>query len=89
MKINMKTKNPKKIRRVEKNRLNQPLTIDTMLRLYLAAIQAGAPVMAQKILNMRGEITLTDVEALVAFVNVEAEANGSMNHVVMELKKEG
>ena len=87
MKTNRKTKNPKKTRRVEKKRLNQALTIDTVLRLYGAAIQAGAPVMAQKILNMRGEITVAEAEALVSLVNVEAEANGSMTRVVVKVKK--
>ena len=82
-KTNKTTRNPKKIRRSEKRQLNRPLAVEAMLRLYSAAIQAGAPLMAEKILNIRGEITLAEAEALVALVNVEAAANGSMNRVVV------
>ena len=82
-KTTKKTRNPKKIRRSEKRQLSRPLAVEAMLRLYSAAIQADAPLMAEKILNIRGEITLAEAEALVALVNVEAAANGSMNRVVV------
>lgn len=82
-KPNKITRNPKKIRRAAQRRLDRPLAVEAMLRLYSAAIQANAPLMAEKILNIRGEITLAEAEALVALVNVEAAANGSMNRVVV------
>ena len=87
-KTNKITRNPKKIRRAEQRRQDRPLAVEAMLRLYSAAIRAGAPLMAEKILNIRGEITLAEAEALVALVNVEAASNGSMNRVVFEMKSE-
>ena len=83
MNIQSKTKNPKKLRRAAKARLNRKLTDDQAQRLYNAAIQAGAPVMAEKILNIRGGITVAEAKALVALVNIEADVNHSLTHVVL------
>ena len=76
--------NPKKIRRDAKRRLNRQLTIDEVRRLYSAALEAGAPVMATRIIDMRGGISVAEAEALVVLVNIEAAANGSLTRVVVE-----
>lgn len=83
-----KTRNPKKLRREAKSRRSRELTLDQATQLFNAAVRAGAPVMAEKILNIRGGITVAEAEALVALVNVEAEANHSMTRVVVEAKSE-
>ena len=86
MNNNKTTRNPKKLRRAEQRRLNRQLTAGEIMQVFSAALRAGAPVMADKIISMRGGITVAEAEALVALVNVEAEANGSMTRVVVERK---
>ena len=87
MKNNRKSTNPKKLRRAEQRRLNRQLTAGEIMQVFSAALRAGAPVMADKIISMRGGITVAEAEALVSLVNVEAEANGSMTRVVVKVKK--
>ena len=88
MNTQSKTKNPKKLRRAAKARLNRKLTGEQVQRLYNAAIQADAPVMAEKILNIRGGITVAEAKALVQFVNAEADVNHSRTHVILLVRCE-
>ena len=71
MNNNKATTNPKKIRRARKAQLNRQLTIDEVLHLYSAAIAAGAPVIASRIINIRGGITVAEGQALMALARVE------------------
>ena len=63
--------NPKKIRRARKAQLNRQLTVDEVLHLYSAAIAAGAPVLASRIINIRGGITVAEGQALMALASAE------------------
>lgn len=88
MKNNKTTRNLKKLRRAAKARLNRKLTADQVQRLYHAALDADAPVMAEKILNMRGGITVAEAKALVRLVNVEADVNHSVTRVILRVRGE-
>lgn len=85
-KTNKTTRNPKKIRRAVKERENRQLTVEEMLRLYSAAIEAGAPVTAQRVISMRGGISVAEAEMLVALTNIEAASNGSTVRVGMKIQ---
>lgn len=88
MNTRSQTKNPKKLRRAAKAQLNRKLTAEQVQRLYHAALDADAPVMAEKILNMRGGITVAEAKALVLLVNTEADANHSMTRVILHVRGE-
>lgn len=88
MKNKKTTRNPKKLRRAAKARLNRQLEPAEVQRLYNAAIQADAPVMAEKILNIRGGITVAEAKALVRLVNTEADVNHSMTRVILHVRGE-
>lgn len=85
-KTNKTTSNPKKIRRAVKEREYRPLTVEESLRLYRAAVDAGAPVTAQRVINMCGGITFAEAKALVAMINLEAALNGSTVRVGMVIQ---
>lgn len=85
MNIKSKTKNPKKLRRAAKAQLDRELAIDAVLNLYHAALDANAPIMAEKIINIRGGITFREAKALVRLVNTEADVNHSTSRVILRI----
>lgn len=78
-----KTRNPKKLRREANRWRKRKLDAAKVQELYDAAVRADAPVIAEKIRNMRGGITGGEAEVLVNFINIEAEINHSMTRVVL------
>lgn len=87
-KKNVKTVNPKKQRKITRKLLDRHLDVEKVLLLYFAALDAGAPLTATRIINMRGGITVAEAEALVRFINIEAAENNSLVRVVLEMKSE-
>lgn len=88
MNSNKTTRNPKKVRRAAKAQLDRRLTIDAVLKLYHAALDANAPIMAEKIVNIRGGITVREAKALVRLVNTEADVNHSTSRVILRIPGE-
>ena len=78
-----KTRNPKKLRREANRWRKRKLDAAKVQELYDAAVRADAPVIAEKIRNMRGGIIGGEAEVLVNFINIEAEINHSMTRVVL------
>lgn len=75
------TTNPKKLRRARKIANARILSVDEVLHLHDLAIIANAPTVARMFLNMRGEVTEAEAQALLSFAGIEAaiRATGCRN----------
>ena len=66
--------NPKKNRRALREAASRVLTIEEIVSLYNQAILAGAPSIAERIINLRGAVTAGEGAALLALAALETEA---------------